>query len=210
MRAAPLTTRRPLGCARVKPAQDDGAKTDPPAVVAEFLHTDQLARETLTDEHRVPAPLDLAIVAHPPDDLGGGVGQLGQPLRIRPRRGLVDGGGRPLPQRLVRALVVEDVAKLVEAALLGPPRRLRGCAVSCSRVRCIPSCRAFSSGCPGRMRSGWMPSLIHHTASRDSPAAAVEANGGPLSVRTAPGKPYSRNAASNSGRTWPSSGAATT
>src|SRR5712692_668695 len=126
MRAAPLTTRRPLGCARVKPAQDDGAKTDPPAVVAEFLHTDQLARETLTDEHRVPAPLDLAIVAHPPDDLGGGVGQLGQPLRIRPRRGLVDGGGRPLPQRLVRPLVVEDVAKLVEAALLGPPRRLRG------------------------------------------------------------------------------------
>ncbi len=41
-----------------------------------------------------------------------------------------------------------------------------------------------------------MPSLIHHTDSRDRPATAQEANGGPLSERTADGIPYSRNAAS--------------
>src|SRR5881628_3883378 len=40
------------------------------------------------------------------------------------------------------------------------------------------------------------PSLIHHTASRDNPASAVEAKGAPLSVRIARGSPYSRNAAS--------------
>src|SRR5450631_865142 len=34
------------------------------------------------------------------------------------------------------------------------------------------------------MRSGTMPSLIHHTESRDRPATAQDANGGPLSERT--------------------------
>jgi hypothetical protein len=38
------------------------------------------------------------------------------------------------------------------------------------------------------MRSGTIPSLIHHTASRDNPASAVEAKGAPLSVRIARGK----------------------
>ena len=46
-----------------------------------------------------------------------------------------------------------------------------------------------------------MPSLIHHTASRDNPPTAELANGGPLSVRIAQGRPYSRNAASKMART---------
>ena len=63
-------------------------------------------------------------------------------------------------------------------------------------VRCMRSCRPFCSGWPAAMRRGTMPSLIHQTASRDNPATAQEANGGPLSVRIADGMPYSRNAAS--------------
>ncbi len=47
-----------------------------------------------------------------------------------------------------------------------------GSAVSCFIVRCMRSCRPFCSGCPASMRSGTIPSLIHHTASRDSPATA--------------------------------------
>ena len=56
------------------------------------------------------------------------------------------------------------------------------------------------------MRSGQIPSLIHHTASADNPCTATVANGGPLSLRITSGKPYSRNVASIRGRTWAPSG----
>ncbi len=51
------------------------------------------------------------------------------------------------------------------------------------------SCRPFCSGCPAWIRSGTIPSLIHHTASRDNPPTVAEAKGGPLSVRIASGSP---------------------
>jgi hypothetical protein len=46
---------------------------------------------------------------------------------------------------------------------------------------------------PGLIRRGAIPSLIHHTARRDKPATAREANGAPLSLRITSGMPYSRN-----------------
>ncbi len=46
-----------------------------------------------------------------------------------------------------------------------------------------------------------MPSLIHQIDKDDSPPAPTVANGVPLSVRSRAGRPYSRNVASNSGRT---------
>ena len=49
------------------------------------------------------------------------------------------------------------------------------------------------------------PALTSFTASGESPPAATEANGGPLSLRITWGSPYSRNAASNNGHTWPPS-----
>jgi hypothetical protein len=54
-----------------------------------------------------------------------------------------------------------------------------------------------------------MPSLIHHTASRDSPPTPGESIGGPLSERIASGKPRSLKAASKIGRIFSSSGRAT-
>src|SRR5260370_10796504 len=73
---------------------------------------------------------------------------------------------------------------------------LGGDAASCFKVRCIRSCLPFCSGCPAAMRSGVIPSFIHHTASRDRPAIERPANGGPLSVPIASGMPYSPNPAS--------------
>ena len=72
-------------------------------------------------------------------------------------------------------------------------------AVSCLSVRCMRSCRPFCCGLPGSMRSGVMPSLIHHTASPVNPLSPLLPNGAPLSVRILAGKPYSRKAASNTG-----------
>jgi hypothetical protein len=97
-------------------------------------------------------------------------------------------------QRLVRTLFVILPAEAVERSLLCPPIG------SCFSVRCMRSCRPFCSGCPASIRSGTIPSFIHHTASRESPATACEANGAPLSVRIACGMPYSRNAASKMAR----------
>jgi len=62
---------------------------------------------------------------------------------------------------------------------------------------------------PATIRSGRMPSLIHHTASRDKPPTPGAAKGGPLSERIARGNPCSWNAASKIGRTCSSSGRAT-
>jgi hypothetical protein len=50
-----------------------------------------------------------------------------------------------------------------------------------------------------------MPSRIHQMDSRLSPPGAGLANGGPLSVRIASGKPYSRNTASKTARARSSS-----
>src|SRR5688572_13525708 len=52
-----------------------------------------------------------------------------------------------------------------------------------------------------------MPSFSHHTANRESWPAPVVANGGPLSVRSAHGTPYSRKVRSNHGCTPPALGA---
>ena len=57
-------------------------------------------------------------------------------------------------------------------------------------VRCIRSWRGFCSGWPGQMRYSLMPSLSHQIAKRVSPPSATEANGAPLSLQIASGKPY--------------------
>jgi hypothetical protein len=62
------------------------------------------------------------------------------------------------------------------------------------------SCTPFCSGWLGSMRSGAMPSWIHHTLIAHRPWIPVEANGAPLSVRIARGRPTSRNSRSNTGR----------
>ena len=58
-------------------------------------------------------------------------------------------------------------------------RRGGGRATACFKVWCMRSWRPFCWGLPGAIRCGRMPSLIHHSARRDSPPTPRLANGGP-------------------------------
>jgi len=155
-----------------------------------------------------PAPLrvdvaqfDLGITHQPVAALG---------LEIGSWRRRVQRGRRLLSQRLVRPLIVVDRAERVEPlSCCAGKLAAGGVAVSWLRVRCTRSCRPFCCGLPATIRSGRMPSLIHHTASRDSPPTPADAKGGPLSERIASGKPCSLKAAAKIGRTFSSSGRAT-
>src|SRR5262249_37500480 len=107
--------------------------------------------------------------------------------------------------RWVFRCAVVDGAEPVEALLLGRQtggRRRRRLLVE----RAVHPLVAPVLLRPAMIRSGRMPSLIHHTASRDSPPTPDEAKGGPLSERIASDKPCSLNAASKIGRTLSSSG----
>ena len=105
-------------------------------------------------------------------------------------------------QTLVRALVVEDVAKVVEAALL--------CAKRCRRRfrRVLLEGAMHPLMATVLLRSACLNALMHdpelHPAERefDSPSSPVPANGTPLSVLIRAGTPYSRMAASQIARTW--------
>ena len=108
-------------------------------------------------------------------------------------------GGRGLPQRFVRSLLVVFSAKLVKPLLLRAPIPRRRGGGGLLSVRCIRSCRPFCCGLPGSILSGRIPNLIHHTASPVSPLSPLLPNGAPLSVRLRSGNPYSRNAASITG-----------
>ena len=92
----------------------------------------------------------------------------------------------------MRTLVVIFGAEVVEAALLLGERGRRRIGRLRLRLRCRRSRRPFCCGLPGSIRSGLTPSLIHHTASADSPPAPTEANGGPLSERIVSGRPNSQ------------------
>src|SRR6516165_1208312 len=159
---------------------------------------DQLAR-----------PFDLAGAAHAAHRNFLAIVRMLDPIGIGPRRGLVQQSRRLLSQRLVRPLIVVDRAERVEPLLLRRQTRGRRRRRLLVERRCTLSCRPFRCGLPATIRSGRMPSLIHHTASRDSPPTPGEAKGGPLSERIASGKPCSLKAASKIGRTFSSSGRAT-
>ena len=108
-------------------------------------------------------------------------------------------------QRFVRSNSVVLLLERVKGLLLLAQIGCGGEAVSCFRVWCILSCRPFCSGQPGWILSCRMPSRIHQIDSRLKPPGAGVANGGPLSVRMACGKPYSRKAASKTARARSSS-----
>src|SRR5580698_5498073 len=72
----------------------------------------------LADEHAFAAPSDLAGGAHTSDLVMGIVPGVVDPRWHRPGRGAPDLRGRRLLQRLVRTLLVEVLAKHVEAQLL--------------------------------------------------------------------------------------------
>jgi len=166
--------------------------------IIEWEQADALAREYLAQKYIVLVEEKLAVLVHVPHLHGGVIVGLSHAFRKRPRRATIDRLRRFHGQRLVRAHFVVLAAELVEGPLLHAPIGLgrRGCSLLQRAVHACVRARPFCSGWPASMRCGTMPSLIHHTESRDRPATAQEAKGGPLSERTARGSPNSRNAAS--------------
>lgn len=84
-----------------------------------------------------------------------------------------------------------------------------GGVVVCSSVRWTRSWRPFCSGCPGSLRSRWMPGFNHRTARCESRPAPVVAKGDLLSVRRARARhvpeTYARTTAARRARSAPRS-----
>src|SRR6516162_3513781 len=81
-------------------------------------HANRFANQRLTDKDQLAGPFDLAVAAHPADRDIATVARIREPLRVRPRRGLVGRSRCLLSQRLMRPLAVVETAELVETLLL--------------------------------------------------------------------------------------------
>src|SRR6266850_4680325 len=111
MRAEPA----PLG---MDVAELDIGIAHQPVATFGFADANRFADQRLADKDQLTGPFDLAVAAHPADRDIAAIARLVNPLRVGPRRGLVDRSRRLLSQRLVRSLVVVNRTKLLEALLL--------------------------------------------------------------------------------------------
>src|SRR5712692_3021951 len=169
----------------VDDAELDRAVTHGPAAIRALGEADRLAGQRLGEINLGVAPANGAVGANSSQSVAGRILGLAQHAIPAPRRQRVMLGRRAVGERRVWPLFIVDALESAEPVeLLAQGAR-----------------RPFCSGLPGATRSGHTPALITLTASRDSPAAPVEAKGGPLSERSRTGRPYSRNAASSTGQT---------
>jgi hypothetical protein len=169
---------------------------DAQVTVVDGQQADALAGHHLGEKHFVHVEAELTVLEHAPHIHDGVVLGLGHAAAKQARRVAINRIRRLHGQRLVRAQLVVFSPELVEGLLphaaVGYERQRSGL-FQCAVHAFVPSVRFRI---PGGDAPGTMPSLIHQTDSRDSPATAHEAKGGPLSERTAEGMPYLRNAAS--------------
>src|SRR3982751_2352386 len=164
-----------------------------------FIHGSEaevLMGKHFADERSLAFPFQAALLRDPPYLDVFVIGQFRHTARIRAAARPVATGRRAVVQRFMRPLFVVNALELLERLLLCAPRGLRRLCRGLLRSQCIRSCRPFSCGDAGRLRSGRMPSFTHHIESRLNPPGATEANGAPLSVWITAGRPNSRNAAS--------------
>ena len=140
----------------------------------------RLLGQHLRQVQHVAPPFDLAVVAHLPDERPRGIVDRRQLHGIRPGRPLMDTPACKAPNYIPAQRPRTDVGAASVAA--GRPT---------AAAPGIRSCRPLPLGVPGRIRWGRMPS--NHAAKRLRPPSAVEANGGPLSVRIVSGSPYPKD-----------------
>src|SRR5215471_128895 len=81
-------------------------------------HANRFADQRLADKDQFAGPFDLAVAAHPADRDIATVARIREPVRVRPRRGLVGRSRCLLSQSLMRPLVVVENTELVETLLL--------------------------------------------------------------------------------------------
>ena len=168
--------------ARVDESEFDVGVTDEPFAVLGLLDRPRLADQRLANENQIASPFDHAVRPNPAHGAVRIVG-LAQGARIAALGGAIERSRRGEIQGFMRTLVVIFGAESSKRRCCSASVAAGGLAVSALRVRCRRSRRPFCCGLPGSIRSGLTPSLIHHTASADSPPAPTEANGGPLSER---------------------------
>lgn len=185
--------------ALVEATEDDRGKGDGPDPIVDFFEGDRFVGERDGDKQR-PAPRDVAILIDAADFCVARIFERRQVARHRPGRQLIVRGRHGLVQGLVRAVVVVLGAEAREASVLrrrGGRGRPRGGSFE-DRVKLFV--RPVCSGWPGAIRSGTMPSRIHHTAKDESRPRPGPPNGGPLSLRMRSGNPYSAKARVRHGR----------
>ena len=99
-------------------AEFDIGKAHQPVAAVGLDHANRLADPRLADKDQLAGPFDLTGAAHPADCDSVAVAWIVEPIRVRPRRGLVQRSRRLLAQRLVRPLAVVNRSEIVEPPLL--------------------------------------------------------------------------------------------
>src|SRR5215469_130045 len=103
---------------RMDVAQFDIAITHQPVAALGLDDADRLTDQCLAYKDQLARPFDLAVAAHAALGNVVAIVRLRKPIRIGPRRGLIQRGRRPLSQRLVRPLIIVDRAERVKLLLL--------------------------------------------------------------------------------------------
>ncbi len=108
--------------ALVEPAEVDGPEEYTLDAVADLLEPDGEPSEEVRDEDLLTVPSDGGVLGDEPELEVVGIGDLRQPTRKRPERGLVDRSGRLLIQGLMGSFLVVDAPEVIEGALLSGER----------------------------------------------------------------------------------------
>ena len=150
---------------RVDVTEFDIGKADQPVAGLGLDNADRLADQRLADKDQIPRPFNLACGPYPPHRDVAAIGRIFEAVRVGPRRGPVQRRRRLLTQRLVRPLVVVDLAEAVEAPLL---RRQAGGRWFCRLVleRAVNSLAPLCSSASQLLRRG------KTSRARASPATA--------------------------------------
>ena len=99
--------------------QEDVAEVDGPDAILDLLEAEDLLLERVRDEEQALLEPDRPRVRHSLGNVMARVLDRRDVPRVRAGRRLIDRGGRPAPEKLVRTLFVVEDAEPVEGALLG-------------------------------------------------------------------------------------------
>src|SRR5216684_5218393 len=118
----PWSAGRELQCGAVDGAKLNRSEIQRGVTVSIFMQTNQFTDQRSGDENQLALPFNLAVAADPAQVAVAGIERILQAGRIGARRGRVNRRRRYLAQRLMRPLVIELVAEVIEALLLGSER----------------------------------------------------------------------------------------
>src|SRR5216684_2414299 len=118
----PWSAGRELQCGAVDGAKLNRSEIQRGVTVSIFMQTNQFTDQRSGDENQLALPFNLAVAADPAQVAVAGRERILPAGRIGARRGRVNRRRRYLAQRLMRPLVIELVAEVIEALLLGSER----------------------------------------------------------------------------------------